>query len=84
MVKLWNARGEEQGLPIRIHTHLLGARPGPLSHLAFHPHRLQLAVATDDPFVTLFELNHPQFDHLGSAPASGPLSYMPPAMSVGA
>ena len=75
MVKLWNARGEEQGLPIRIHTRLLAARPGPLTHMAFHPHRLQLAVATGDPFVTLFELNHPYMRHMGSSGAG--LSMMP-------
>lgn len=62
MVKLWNVRGEEQGSPIRIHTSLLAARPGPISHLAFHPHRLQLAAATADPFLTLFELRHPRLD----------------------
>ena len=67
MVKLWNIRGEEQGSPIRIHTHLLAARPGAISHLAFHPHRLQLAAATDDPFVTLFELHQPALDSLARA-----------------
>lgn len=71
MVKLWNARGEEQGSPIRIHTSLLAARPGPISALAFHPHRLQLAAATADPFVTLFEIRHPRLDssHLPPSPA---------------
>lgn len=84
MVKLWNARGEEQGLPIRIHTHLLAARPGPLSHLAFHPHRLQLAVATDDPFVTLFELHHPRLEHVGSASVAAHSSATLHAMAGGA
>ena len=58
VLKLWNARGEEQGHPIKIRTKILAPNGGPITRLAFHPHKAQLAAAFGDGSLTLFNIAH--------------------------
>lgn len=58
VLKLWNARGEEQGHPIKVRTKILAPNGGPITRLAFHPHKAQLAAAFGDGSLTLFNIAH--------------------------
>ena len=55
VVKLWHAGGGPAGT-VRAHGPLLGARPGAVGALAFHPYRGLLASGGRDAFVAMFPI----------------------------
>ena len=55
VVKLWHAGGAPAGT-VRAHGPLLGARPGAVGALAFHPYRGLLASGGRDAFVAMFPI----------------------------
>ena len=73
VVKLWSATGEQRGV-VRTQTSLLNSqRIGPITSLAFHPHRPILASSGGDAMVTLYPIGS-SVPHLEPA-ASGNLAF---------
>ncbi len=53
-IKVLTLGGEQLGNIIKYHDGFLGQRIGPVSCLAFHPHRMMLAASFTDSIVSIY------------------------------
>ena len=54
VIKIFTMGGDQLGNDIKYHDGFLGQRIGPISCLAFHPHKMMLAAGATDNIVSIY------------------------------